>query len=197
MPEPSRPGYDRVAPWGGGAPWWVVLLQGLVALAVGVYVLTQPGQVGQWLVLLLAGYLLVTSVLDVYVAQSRALPAGAESYRTLAGGIGIIAGLLVFALPFFVAVGMETMIAILGIGLVATGLLGLVEALLVRGAAGFRWGAIISNLLRLTFGGLLLYLIGVGAAANVLRWLGIVAILAGVALVIYALVLYRRPAAAA
>src|SRR3712207_8110349 len=65
----SRSGMDRIAPW--RVAWWVVLVEGLVALVVGLYVLVQPQQVGTWLAQLIGAYVLVRSEEHTSELQSR------------------------------------------------------------------------------------------------------------------------------
>jgi len=161
---------------------------------MGAFILTQPGRVGQWLVLLIAGYLVITNALDIYVGLSGSAPGGSNGYRLLGGGIGLTAGLLVLLVPLATSVTLPALIVILAIGLLATGLVGLAASLLAREDTGIRWGRIVADLLRVVFGGLLLSL-GGGAGGDVLRWLGIIAVVGGGALVAYALLLSRRPAA--
>ena len=196
MSRQDRSVIDALAPWHGGTPWWVILVEGLVALVVGIYILTQPARVGQWLVFLIAGYLVITNALEIYASVSGPAPADGNAYRLLASGIGFIAGLLVLLVPLVTTAPLLALIAILGIGLLARGLVGLVGVLLGREAGGARWGSALANLLNLVFGGLLLYLTTTAAAGDVLRWLGIAAVVGGALLILYGVVLYRRPAPA-
>jgi len=196
MTENNRSGLGTVAPWRRGIPWWAVLLEGIAAFVLGALILARPQSVGQWLVVLVGAYVLITGLLDLYIARFGALPPGTAANRTLVGRISVVAALLVFVLPLFVAVSTSTQVAILGVTLVAIGFLGIAESLLGYGDHGIRWSAALGNLLHLLFGGLLLYVVVVGAGPGVLWWLGFIALVGGVALCSYAIVLYRRPGVA-
>ena len=70
---------DRVAPW--KVAWWIVLVEGIIALAVGLYVLVQPQQASTWLAQLIGAYLLVNSGLAIYAGFSGSGPPGEQPFR--------------------------------------------------------------------------------------------------------------------
>ena len=53
------------APWREGVSWWVVLAEGLVAVALGLYILLRPQHAGQITLQLMGAYLF-------FVVQGRA-----------------------------------------------------------------------------------------------------------------------------
>lgn len=176
---------SRNAPWSSSVAWWVVLIQGIIALGMGIFFVIQPRQSGQLTMIVVGGYLLVTSILGIYAGlRGERRPA-----RMIRGGMGFIVGLLVVLQPFLHSVNVEAARTILAIGLFASGLVGLYGAL-VREEGRFRWGTVIDSLLSIGIAWLLFY-----AAANpvsLLIWIGTLAIIFGILLVIYALLLYRR-----
>ena len=197
MSEQGGSTVEGLAPWRSGAPWWLVLLEGLIALAVGIFILAQPARIGQWLVYLIAGYLVITSALDIYAGLGGSAAETGRTYRLLGGGIGFIAGLLVLVVPLITSTTLPSMLAILGIGLIGRGIVTLVGGFLSREETGGRWVGILPGVLNVALGALLLLLLSTDAVADVLRWLGILAVIGGGALVVFAFMLARRPPAAA
>ena len=170
-----------------------MLVEGIIALVVGLYVLVAPQQASTWLAQLIGVYLLVNSGFAIYAGFSGSGSANEQPFRLIVSGIGLVTGLIALAQPLLGTIDTLASITMLGVGLSLAGIVGLAGLLL----GGFRettpWGRILASGLDLLLGILLLYLSRTGTAGNALLLLGVVGLGVGALLVGYAVVLYRRP----
>lgn len=130
-------------------PWWVVLLQGIAAVIIGILLLTETSATIFTLVVLLGIYFLVAGVFDligIFVDST------AWGWKLFTGVLGVIAGIVILRDPYWSTVLVPlTLTWILGgIGVV----MGLVQ--IFRGIQGAGWGAGLLGLLTLVLGVLLL-----------------------------------------
>ncbi|GHO83780.1 HdeD family acid-resistance protein [Dictyobacter formicarum] len=71
--------------------WWVVLVQGIVAIILGLLVLLAPFKLSTLLVRLLGAYLFISGILLFFnMFRSKSYP----KFKIIVAGVGIIAGLL-------------------------------------------------------------------------------------------------------
>ena len=189
----SRSGFrmNRLAPWKGA--WWVVLVEGIIALVIGLYVLVQPQQADTWLAQLIGAYVLVNSGLAIYAGFSGSGPPAEQPFRLVVGGIALITGLLALTAPLSSTIDTSASFTILGIGLLLAGVIDLASLFIGRGNLATRLWRVLASGLHVLLGILLLYLSHTGTTANALLLLGIVGVVVGALLVIYAVRLYRRP----
>lgn len=130
-------------------PWWVVLLQGIAAVIIGILLLTETSATIFTLVVLLGIYFLVAGVFDligIFVDST------AWGWKLFTGVLGVIAGIVILRHPYWSATLVPlTLTWILGgIGVV----MGLVQ--IFRGIRGAGWGAGLLGLVTLVLGVLLL-----------------------------------------
>jgi uncharacterized membrane protein HdeD (DUF308 family) len=183
------------APWRAGTPWWVTGVQGVVLILIGLYLLLAPGSAGELLFQIIALVLLVESVLQI-IAQVR-LPRGeGDPYPMLQAGIGATIGVLLvlrgWLLPELDAESARNM---LGFGLVAYALVGVVGALLARGESD-SWLRPVVNALLLIILALVLLTSGEDNAEDRIAILGWIALIGGAALLFLAWRAYNRAHAA-
>jgi uncharacterized membrane protein HdeD (DUF308 family) len=196
MAERNRFGVGRIAPWRGKVAWWVVLVEGMIALVVGLYVLVQPQQAGTWLAQLIGAYFLVNSGIAIYAGFSGAGPANEQPFRLIVGGIGLVTGLLALAQPLLGTIDIPASITMLGVGLLLAGVIGLAGLIIGRVGRATLWGRALTIGLDVLLGILLLSLSRTGTTGNALLLLGVVGLGIGALLVAYAIILYRRPVGA-
>jgi uncharacterized membrane protein HdeD (DUF308 family) len=79
--------------------WWVVLVEGLVGVAVGVVTLAWPGLGGLGLLSLLAAWAIVTGVFEIEAAVRLRRLAGSDASLLLAGGLSLLVGIALIAVP--------------------------------------------------------------------------------------------------
>ncbi len=159
-------------------PWWLVLINGIAALILGILLITNTGATIFILVQFLGIYWLISgifSIIAIFVDSSS------WGWKLFSGILGIIAGILVLNHSLWSALLVPTvLVIIIGIQGIIVGILGLVQAF--KGAG---WGAGILGALSIIFGIILLANPILGAAA--LPWvLGIFGIVGGIAAIIAA-----------
>ncbi len=187
---------QQATPWSRQAVWWVVLIQGIIALALGVYVLMQPQQAGVRFVQVLGAYLAVSSIIALNRFRSRNGEVVVEPGRWLYAGIALVAGLIAFLHPWITTIDVAAAATVLAIGAVLAGLIGLFGIFSSYGQVGIRWSAVIINLLYLLFGVIIFYRNRNPADVSPIQWAGYLASGAGVLLILYSIWMYRGQSAA-
>ena len=159
-------------------PWWLVLIQGIAALIIGIFLITSPGATTFVLVQFLGIYWMVSGIFQIVAIF---VDNTAWGWKLFAGILGILAGILILNHPLWSTLLVPaTLIIILGVQGIIFGILGLVQAF-----QGAGWGAGILGALSIIFGIVLLFNSVLGAAA--LPWvLGIFGIVGGIAGIIAA-----------
>jgi uncharacterized membrane protein HdeD (DUF308 family) len=175
MTGETRPADFVVA--GETFPWWLVLLQGIVALIFGLILLAWPAPTLVVLVTFLGIYWMISGI----VALIGIFTGGDRGIWTIVFAIlGIIAGVVVLAYPFYSTAIVSSFLVIL------IGLLGVImgAVAMVRGVTGGGWAPAILGVLSIVLGIVLLANPFFTVAALVLL-LGILAIIGGVSAMIF------------
>lgn len=168
-----------VASSGPRIAWWVVLIQGIAAIIIGILLLTNPIQTASIIVFAVGLYWLITGVISlirIFTDRSH------WGWKLFTGIIGIIAGwfLITNMGEGSVVIFGVTVIIVLAIQGIIMGIIGLVEAF-----QGGGWGPGIIGAISIVIGILLLGS-PLGYAA-VLPWVvGIFAIVGGIFAIIMA-----------
>ncbi len=165
-------------------PWWMVLLEGLAAVIVGVLLLTSPGITTLVLVQVLGFYWLIVGILAlVSLFVDRSL----WGWKLCSGLLGILSGLVIIRHPLWSALLIPTLLVIvLAVQSLLQGVIKMVEAF--RGG-GF--GAIVLGILNILLGVLLLSA-PLTAAFVLPLVVGIFALIGGVAAIFGAFRLHSR-----
>jgi uncharacterized membrane protein HdeD (DUF308 family) len=159
--------------------WWLFLLQGIAGILLGVMLISAPAVTLVALITFLGFYWLITGVLSlVQVFVDRSVP---WIWSLLSGVLGIAAGMLVLRHPLLAALTVPTLLVII---------LG-VEALIMGGVniiAGFQGGGIGAFILGVfnILIGILLLGSPIAAALAVPFVFGVILLVQGVALAIWA-----------
>ncbi len=131
-------------------PWWLVLVQGIAAIIVGVLLLVEPRMTTAILVQVMGIYFLVAGIVNLV---SLFVDRTAWGWKLVLGILGIIAGLLIIQHPLWSTVLVPATIAlVLGIEGLIFGVVGLIQAF-----QGAGWGAGILGVLSIIFGLLLIF----------------------------------------
>lgn len=129
-------------------PWWLVFLEGLMALIIGIYFMTSPVLTIIYLVQILGIYWLITGILTLihlFTDRSNMI------WKLISGILGILAGLAVIGYPLMSALIVPaTYIVLVGILGICFGAVSLFWAIKIG------WGAAIKGILSIIFGVLLL-----------------------------------------
>ena len=146
-----------------GVPWWLVLIEGISLIILGLLMLASPGMSTLILIQFVGIYWLVAGIFKIVSIFMDSTDWG---WKLVGGILGILAGLIVLQHPLWspLVIG-ATLIIILGVQGLIVGVIGLVQAF--RGAG---WGAGIIGAVSILIGLLLLFyfpqmvtwLIGIG-----------------------------------
>jgi hypothetical protein len=189
---------DKGAPWKPGMKWPVILTEGIVLAVAGAVVWLAPSFGARAILELVALILLVTAALSAWrVLRQQVEPArvGNVAFRA---GVGLSIGLVAIIGALIADDSVATTLAIavvLGIGLILYGLAGLAAALVGRPAgAPFPVVGLIVAGVTLVVGLLLVFngRGGIDSLNGTFALLGILLLLAGLALAGYALMLRSR-----
>ncbi len=192
--EMAKSALRQVRPWRAGMPWWVILLEGLIALGIGIYVLMAPNA-GNSIVLLLALYLLVVHVERAIIGFRSRVPTAILAERMLRAGIGVTVGLIIVIDALVPFINPPAPLVILSLGWLLIGAIGIWEWVSARAELGFGLGALVFPMVSALFG-LLMLASRLALGPLVLQSLAVVGIVAGIALLGYAFMLYRNAQAA-
>jgi uncharacterized membrane protein HdeD (DUF308 family) len=166
-------------------PWWVVLIQGIAALILGVFLLTQPLMTTLVLVQFIGLYWLIAgifSIIGIFIRKGE--PWG---WALFSGIVGILAGLVILGMGAFAAALLvsTTFVIVLGLWGIIIGIVNLIQAF-----KGGGWGVGILGALSIIFG--ILLIMRPVAAALALPWVfGIFGIVGGIIAIIAAFRLRR------
>jgi len=159
--------------------WWLILLQGVAGILLGLMLITSPGETMLALVTFLGFYWLITGVLSL--VQMFVDPLIPWFWSLISGILGIAAGILVLRHPMLAALTVPTLIVIiLGVEALIMGGVNLMAAIKGGGAASFILGVV--NILI----GLLLLNSPKAAALAVPLVFGILLLVQGVSMAILA-----------
>jgi len=163
---------------GTGLPWWLVLLEGIAAVIIGLFLLTAPGATLFVLIQVLGIFWLVGGIfriIGIFIDTSL------WGWKLIGGVLGILAGIVVLQHPIWSTVLVpEIYVIILGIqGLLLGGVT------LVTAFQGEGWGVGILGVLSILFGLVLLFNPWIGVAVLPLL-LGAFGIVGGIAAIVAA-----------
>jgi uncharacterized membrane protein HdeD (DUF308 family) len=168
-------------------PRWMYILRGILAIVFGLVTLAWPGLSLVVLVVVFGAYSLVEGAVAIVLGFMRRREDDRWWAIVLGGLLGVAAGVVVFAWP---AITSLALIYIIGAWALANGIMQIIEA--------FRdgWYLAIFGVLSILFGLFVLFRPLTGALA--LAWaIGWWALVAGVALIVHALMRRRHTTAAA
>ena len=130
-------------------PWWLVLLDGIAAVIIGILLFTSPGVTMAVLVQILGLYWLIKGILEII---SIFIDSSQWGWKLFMGIVGILAGILILQHPLwstFLVPGVTVLL--IGIFGIVIGIIGLVRAF-----QGAGWGVGILAVLSLLLGILLI-----------------------------------------
>lgn len=188
---------EQAKPWSRGVAWWVVLVEGVIAFAIGLFFVFAPEQAGVLAVQFVGLYLLVVGALTVFRGL-RGRGALGRDLQIMSGTVGITVGLLTALPPLFWnlmgnTVAINALIYILATGLVLEGVIGVVAAIALSND-GIRWAQVAAAVLFLLIGALLFY--QVATQGNYTLWIGVAMLVGGAGLAVYGFLIRRRAATA-
>jgi uncharacterized membrane protein HdeD (DUF308 family) len=163
---------------GRSVPWWLVFLEGIAAVIIGIFLLTSPGATLFVLIQILAIYWFISGIFSII---SIFIDSEMWGWKLFVGILGIIAGIIIIRHPLWSTLLIPTIvIIILGIEGLIMGVIKLIMAFKGEG-----WGAGILGVLSIIFGLVLLSHPVIGAAA-LPYVLGIFGIIGGIFAIVIA-----------
>jgi uncharacterized membrane protein HdeD (DUF308 family) len=142
--------------------WWLLLLRGLAAIALGVIAFFWPGVTLVALTYLWGAYAIADGIIAVGAAFTASGGAGPRWWLGLSGVVSILAGVVSFVYTGMTALVLLMLIAVWAI---IIGVLQLYAASQLRKVIDNEWWLILSGLLSIAFGAVLIAWPGAGALA--------------------------------
>lgn len=150
------------------AVWWIVLIQGLIALGFGLFMLFSPQRSAQFLVQVFAVFIILDGILDIVGSFLERKYIPSWGWRAAAGVLVIIAGLVFWAYSGLIAnATLAILIWIVAIGLLISGISTVIQVL--RGQRERPWSAILWAAVKVIVA--LVLMTQTGASATVLLWI--------------------------
>ena len=161
------------------AYWWIFLLRGIFALALGILALGWPGATFTTLIVFLGAYLFIGGLFGIVGGIAARKTNDSWGVFLFSGILGVILGILTFYNPF--ATG-AALIYLIAFGAIMAGLFEMIIAIRLRKVIKGEGWYIFAGLITIFFG--LLLAINPVAAAITLTWMfGIYAIFIGIILI--------------
>jgi uncharacterized membrane protein HdeD (DUF308 family) len=167
----------RTIPWHRDAAWPIVLLEGVIAVSIGLAIVAHPGSTRDLIIRLIGVYLAVSGLIGLF-ADWRRQRAGTDGRYT---GIRHILMVVVGALAAYD----PHLTSLVAWGCIIVGLAGLVLMLAVPDLGNARWGVLVISAVSIVFGFLLFWALATGTF--LIAVVGLALILAGFLLVVHAI----------
>lgn len=175
--------------------WVWTIVKGLVALALGIFLLVGADTASSVVAYALAGYLAISGTMQTFSGFFNRHAPGSATDR-IRGLVGLVAGVILLLLIYFNVLSLEAVYSVLAVAVIAYGLLGIFEAIFDRGANRFQWMPLIVNLLLVVLGGMVFYFRT--QELDLKMWAGIVLAAIGVIIIVYGYFVQKgSPSAAA
>ena len=113
QPAPKGGVLQQTVPWSKTASWVVVLIESLVLIAAGIYILVDPQVSAQTIAWVLGIYFLVSSAMRVFIGL-RNEPSEATKLSMLRGGVGLTVGVLATLQPWLHTLDVAAALVIVG-----------------------------------------------------------------------------------
>lgn len=163
--------------------WWVVLIQAILLLILGIFFVMHPDNTLFTFVKILAFYWLLSGALTI-VSSTVGEYKGSRVWGFLSGLVSLLAGIFMLAYPYVAyEVTIEILIYMFAFASVLFGILQIIEGTNVRKNAGkdWAWGNLLLGIFNIFFG-LTLFIFPLAAALTYVWIAGILAIIGGLAL---------------
>lgn len=153
-------------------PWWLILIQGIALIILGILFLTNPGSTALAVVTVLGIYWLISGILGII---GIFLNSHNWFWKLLMGVLGIVAGILILQHPLTATVVVGASL-VLWLGLLGI-MIGVVE--IIRGITGEGWAEVILGIVSIILG--IILLANFWGVTISLPWsLGILSLIGGV-----------------
>ncbi len=193
--ETKVKGYaSSTAPWRRGAPWYLVIAEGVALLAVGIYSLIAP-ESAQKTVFAVFGLILAGNGLSGAFSAFKDEPSKRTAYHGFRGGIGLSLGLLALVARFSDSFTGDTARLILAFGYLLVGIVSLVALVVARADRKFPLASLAVNMALIVIA--LVFFTGSSGDSSRITLIGWISIVVGLLLLAFGYYLKTKPAAAA
>ena len=86
---------------GKNSPWWLALIQGLVALGIGLFMLLDPASASKVIGVLAAVYLLIAGIIHTIRGLARRRVVKRMNVMLIRGIVGLVVGGIILVLAVF------------------------------------------------------------------------------------------------
>jgi len=147
-----------------GRQWWVLVLEGILGIIVGVIAILYPDIALATLAILFGAWAIVSGVATLAAGWQVASARGRSWPFLITGAVSVIAGVIAILLP---GITILTLALLIGAWLVVAGVMETFAAWRIRDEISNEWLLIALGLLRVAAGVLILYQPIIGAAVTV------------------------------
>lgn len=188
MKSKAAQGAKGAAPWRKGIPWGIVLAEGIVLLAVGLFLLFAPKQSGRIVGQILAIVLGVTGAIQLIAALRQKQEGQLGLLNMVRSAIGLGVGAIILLLLLLDALSFQAGQIILGLGSLAYGAIGLYLVYLTWESSRRPWPVVANSLWVLLGALLLLGALGAGLYLLVVQVVNLLLLLGGAFLIVWSFV---------
>ncbi|HYH12597.1 MAG TPA: DUF308 domain-containing protein [Thermomicrobiales bacterium] len=180
-------------PFRADLAWWVVGAIGVVALVVGIYILTAPESANRNIVFIIGAFLLINGLGHALAGfRARSGVNGMMTFLLVRAGIGIATGAIVVINRFAEFMGLDAARIVNAIGLLGMGLVTIAGMVMAREGGGAHLGAVVAALVLCVWGITIIYQVTNDTSSNDL--LGWLAVAAGAVYLAVSIIRWRREA---
>jgi uncharacterized membrane protein HdeD (DUF308 family) len=146
--------------------WWVLLLRGLCAIALGVLMFVMPGITLLALVWMFAIFIIADGVASVVIGFRGEADGTVWWTMVFLGALAIVAGLVASGMALFhPGLTLVTLVIVIGISAIARGIVEIIAAIRLRKLIDDEWLLALSGLMSIMFGILINARPGAGVVA--------------------------------
>ncbi len=139
--------------------WWLFLVRGVLALAVGIFAIVTPGATLAALILLIGAFFIVDGIFAVAKAVSVMRSDASWWLLLISGLLSIVVGVMVYRWPGETAL---TLGYLIGFWAIITGVLEIAVAIAMRRVISGEWLYVVFGLISIAFGVGVLVVPGLG-----------------------------------
>jgi uncharacterized membrane protein HdeD (DUF308 family) len=166
-----------------GQDWWIFLLEGVIAIALGIVALVWPGPTLRVVVGLFGLLALLTGFVGIFAAIGAAGNRRPWGWKLTTALLGILVGLVILRWP---GVTVLFVLYLIGFWLILGGVVGIVESFAAHNLLPNAWLLLLTSVISVLFGIVMLAWPNVGIL-TVIFLVGIYAIVEGISLCILAI----------
>jgi len=166
--------------------WWIVLIRGILALILGLYAIFSPGKMLVAFVLVTGAFWLMDGMIFLFASFAGKATNTNPWWAGLRAVIGILAGIAVFSQPVLSTVFIVWLIVIiLGLVTIISGVQEFINGIKLK-----KGWLVAGGIFYILFGIIVLHT-PLMAAAVMARFIGIIAVISGVSLILFSFLLRK------